>query len=305
MRLGLVAGCVLAGLAAGGIWTLLQSDRYRADAHVLVKPANPALETLAESSLIAANVAQTLRLASSPQISAKSGKGGVLTVSVESGGRERARQIDAEAVVVLTQRAPQRFAGTTATVLDPAHVAEQTSPTPKRNLLIGGLAGLVVGLALAAARGKRPTPAAVDPSVERRLEERIDQVARRERALAQRAGQLAAREDDLGRRETALEEAAAAAREPEPVLEPEPEPEPDPGPEPEPPPGPSASGWTLYALEELTEDRTEAGASAVRQAEWSAYLYVLREHAGPDGTLPSSFDRLVNDVFGPLPQRDE
>ncbi|HKC22293.1 MAG TPA: Wzz/FepE/Etk N-terminal domain-containing protein, partial [Gaiellaceae bacterium] len=72
-RIALVVGCVLAGLAAGGIWTLLQSDRYRADARVLVKPANPAVQTLAESSLIASNVAQTLRLASPPHISAESG----------------------------------------------------------------------------------------------------------------------------------------------------------------------------------------------------------------------------------------
>ena len=60
-RAAIVVGCVLAGLVAGGIWTLLQSDRYRADAGVLLKPADPAVKTLAESSLIASNVAQTLR----------------------------------------------------------------------------------------------------------------------------------------------------------------------------------------------------------------------------------------------------
>jgi hypothetical protein len=305
-RVALVVGCVLAGLAAGGVWTLLQADRYRADARVLVKPADPAVETLAESSLIASNVAQTLRLQSPPHISAKSGKGGVLTVSVDAGARERARQIDAEAVVILSQRVPRRFAGTSATVLDPAHVAEQTSPTPRRNLLVGGLAGLVVGLVLAVAwrRSPEPAPAPVDPEVERRVQSRVDQVARRELALAQRAGQLAAREQDLARREAA---AAAAAAEPEPEPEPEPESEPEPEPEPEPeqsPRPPSATGWTLEALETLTVERSDAGASARQQAEWSTYLFLLREHANADGTLPASFDRLVTDVFGPLPPRD-
>src|SRR5207245_1973505 len=96
----------------------------------------------------------TLHLASPPQLSAKSGKGGILTVSVEAGSRERARQIDAEAVVILTQKVQQRFgttAGVSTTLLDPAHAAEQTSPTPGRNLLITGLIGLVAGFAAAGA----------------------------------------------------------------------------------------------------------------------------------------------------------
>jgi capsular polysaccharide biosynthesis protein len=335
-RGAVVAGCLLAGLAAGATWTLLQSDRYRADARVLVRPQSsrivPAVEALAESSLVESNVAQTLHLASPPKVSAKSGKGGVLTVSVEEGSRERARQVDAEAVVILTQKVSQRFgsAGVSATVLDPAHVAEQTSPTPGRNLLITGLAGLVAALALAAAlstgraaRAASPT----DPDVERRLQARIDQVAKRERALARRAGQLAAREQDLGRRE---EELAAASAHPSPaehaVAPREQELEQreralarraeelaartaeleaaaaEPEPEPEPPvvQAPASGSWTLQALEALTRERSLAGASTAQQEDWSTYLFLLREHADADGTLPASFDQLVNDVFGPL-----
>jgi capsular polysaccharide biosynthesis protein len=333
-RGAVVAGCLLAGLAAGAIWTLLQSDRYRADARVLVRPQSsrivPAVEALAESSLVESNVAQTLRLASPPKVSAKSGKGGVLTVSVEEGSRERARQVDAEAVVILTQKVSQRFgsAGVSATVLDPAHVAEQTSPTPGRNLLITGLAGLVAGLALAAAlstgrAGRAASP--TDPDVERRLQARIDQVAKRERALAQRAGQLAAREQDLDRRE---EELAAASARPSPaehaVTPREQELEQRERalarraeelaartaeleaaaaePEPEPPvvQAPASGSWTLQALEALTRERSLAGASTAQQEDWSTYLFLLREHADADGTLPASFDQLVNDVFGPL-----
>src|SRR5919198_2747772 len=110
--LAVVAG-VVAGLAAGAIWTWAQADRYRADARVLVRPASsrivPAVQALAESSLVEANVAQTLHLSSPPDVSATIGKGGVLTVSVEAGSRERARQIDAEVVMVLTQKVDQRF----------------------------------------------------------------------------------------------------------------------------------------------------------------------------------------------------
>jgi len=317
-----VAGCLLAGLAAGAIWTLLQSDRYRADARVLVRPQSsrilPAVEALAESSLVESNVAQTLHLASPPNVAATSGKGGVLTVSVEEGSRERARQVDAEAVVILAQKVLQRFgsAGVSATVLDPAHVAEQTSPTPGRNLLITGLAGLIAGLALAAAPSTgraAPATSPIDPNVEPRLQARIDQVAKRERALAQRAGRLAAREQDLGRREGELErrvstvdereeELVAAAAAPQP--EPEPEPEPEPAPSLRELPARSAGPWTLEALEALTRERS-SGASPEQQDEWSTYLFLLREHADADGTLPASFDQFVNDIFGPLPQPDE
>jgi hypothetical protein len=316
-RAAVVAGCVLAGLAAGAIWTLLQSDRYRADARVLVRPQTsrvvPAVEALAESSLVEANVAQTLHLASLPDVSAKSGKGGVLTVSVEEGSRERARQVDAEAVVILAQKVSQRFgaAGVTATVLDPAHVAEQTSPTPGRNLLITGLAGLLVGVAIATALSPRarPRPQA-DPELERRLQARIDEVARRERMLAERAGQLAAREHDLERRE---EEAAAGRHRDEELAEkqrelerreaeleaqeaePEPQAELEPPSEPEPVPA-VRSGWDLHALEKLVAARTDADPG--QREEWETYLFHLREHADHEGRLPAAFDGLVADVFG-------
>jgi len=312
-RVTLVLVSVLVGLAAGGVWTWLQSDRYRADARVLVRPTTsrivPAVEALADSSLISENVAQTLHLSSPPDLTAKRGDGGVLTISTEAGSRDRARQVDAEAVVILTQKVPQRFpAGhVTTTVLDPAHVAEQTSPTPARNLLIGGLAGLVVGLALAAALGSRRPAAtpAVDPGLEPRLQLRVEQVAKRERAMAQRAGQLAAREQDLQRREQEVEAQQAELEAAAVTPEPEPEPEPEPQPELEPSPTPAAAvpgSWTLQELERLTSERAQAGASAEQQEEWSTYLFLLREHAGADGSLPQSFDGLVNDIFGPLPQ---
>jgi hypothetical protein len=310
-RVAIVVACLVAGVAAGAIWTWLQPDRFRAEARVLVRPPStrivPAVEALAESSLVESNVAQTLHLSAPPHVSATSGKGGLLTVSVSAGSRERARQIDAEVVVIVTQKVAQRFGnvGVSATVLDPAHVAAQTSPSAGRNLLITGLAGLVVGIALAAAVGRRLAPQAApgptDPGVERRLQGRIDQVAKRERALAQRAGRLAAREQELARREgelgrraAALEPAAAPEQEPGPTREPEPPP-PPPAPVPRP-----AGRWRLDALEAVTRERG-AAASPEQREEWSTYLFFLRAHAEADGTLPASFDQLVNDIFGPLP----
>jgi capsular polysaccharide biosynthesis protein len=303
--LAIVAACVLAGLAVGGIWTWAQPDRYRADARVLVRPASarivPAVEAIAESSLVATNVMQTLRLSSPPDISAKRGEAGVLTISAEAGSRERARQIGAESVVIVTQAVGRRFTSppVTATVLDPAHVAEQTSPTTALNLLIAGLAGLVVGLALAATVGRGrlvPVAAGGPADTERRLQVRLDEVAKRERALARRAGTLAAREEDLDRR---LGELAASPPVPEPAPEPEPRPEPEPEPEPAPmpaDPAPHGAGWTLSELEVLVRDRP---ATPEQQEEWANYLFFLRTHADADGRLPRSFDSLVADVFDP------
>ncbi len=318
-----LAGVVL-GLAAGGIWTLAQPDRHRAEARVLVRGTArglvPAVKALAESSLLEQNVAQTLRLSHPPRVSATVGEGGVLTLSAEAESRDRARQVDGEATLVLTQLVRARF-GTRveATVLDPAHAVEQTSPTPERNLLIGGLIGLAAGAATAVALGRRrpappielpatPIDVTPAPSVERRLQARIDAVAKRERALARRAGEFAEREARLRQREADLapaeQEAATAEPKPEPVSEPVVESAAislEPEPTPQAPAVQIRARWNLDALEGLV--REHGGAHPARYEEWTTYLFFLREHAASDGTLPRSFDPLVNEVFAPLVER--
>jgi hypothetical protein len=296
---------VLLGLAVGGIWTFAQPDRYRAEALVVVRGtapsrAVPAVRALAESSLLEQNVAQTLRLSHPPRVTAEAEGGGVLKLSVEAGSRDRARQIDAEVVLVLTQLVGARFGNTQVetTVVDPSHPVEQTSPTPGRNLLIGGLIGLGLGLAasVALARGdpRRFVGGAVDPGVERRLKARIDAVAKRERALAKRAAELAVRERALAEGRT----------------EPEPEPVPEPGRvvaaeliEHERGPAPAAPSFgsvpqNLDELERRVRQRSHEFPDRVE--EWNSYLFFLREHADSAGTLPPSFDSLVADVFGEL-----
>ena len=77
-----------------------------------------------------------------------------------------------------------------------------------------------------------------------------------------------------------------------------PPPEPEPEPEPEPSP-PRTGAWNLGDLRRLVEER---GASfpSERVELWQSYLLFLEEHAGRDGTLPSSFDVLVEDEFREL-----
>jgi hypothetical protein len=310
---------LLIGLAAGAVWIVLQPERHRAETRVLVRGDArglvPAVKALAESSLLEQNLAQTLRLDETPEVSATGGSGGVLTLSTEAGSSERARQIDGEAAIVLGRLVTTRFgSGAEATVLDPAHAVEQTSPTPSRDLLVAGLIGLAAGTALAFGRRRRAPREVVsvsvtqaDPAVEERLQARMDAVAKRERALARRAGELAQREAELEQERATAAAAPAPGREPEPEPEPEPGPEPEPEPEPEPqaepepPPEPrltaARGSWTLDELEELVR---AAGGDPGRQEEWRTYLFFLREHAAADGSLPRSFDGLINDVFGPI-----
>jgi hypothetical protein len=282
------------------MWTLLQSDRYRAEARVVVQGKDvstvlPAVKALGESSILEQNVAQTQRLKHPPHVSASAGAGDLVMLTVEAGDPERARQIDAEAAQVLTQLVQRRFGtnpGVTATVLDPAHPVEKTSPTPARNLLIAGLAGLLLGAGATAASVRRravPSGATIaDPEQERRLNKRIDAVAKRERALAKRAGELAARERALA--EAVVQQAANAAALPEPERSPEPEAEP--AVQVQVPSG----AWTIEGLEHIA--REQRAAFPALAAEWDTYLYLLREHATIEGALPRSFDPLIAEVFG-------
>ena len=162
-----------------------------------------------------------------------------------------------------------------------------------------------------------PEPAA-DPELERRereLEERIAVLTERERQLARRAAAVAGQEREaasaagaLERRTAELEEWAAEldARRAEP---PEPPPEEAPPvqavPEPQEAPRPAAAQqplsdgrWNLFQLERLVDERS--GEFPERVEEWSSYLYFLREYAHPDGTVPASFDVLIEETFGEL-----
>jgi hypothetical protein len=329
------AGLVL-GLAIGAVWTLLQADRYAAETHLVLSGPSaarlaPAVETLANGSVVQENVRQTLRLSKPPDLSA-SLRNSILDIRAKAGSRERARQIDAEAAQVVTQLVATRFGsqGLQASLLDPAHVTDQTSPTPGGNLLICGLLGLLVGGALSYPRWRPrgappPVGGAVDPEVERRLKKRVDEVTKRERALARRAGELAKREAELEQRREELEQVdarlkervaaldasdqelaaragaiAASERELEARAEVPPPPPPEPSPEAvaAPPSVTRPGSWNINNLQRLVDSQT--GATAEQTEEWTNYLFFLRGHAAADGSLPPQFDGLVEDVFGAI-----
>ena len=338
-----IAAGLLLGLAVGGVWTLLQSDRYRAETHLLLRGGpttrlSPAVLTLATGSVVQENVRQTLRLSRAPDLSARLDRN-ILVIFAEAGSRDRARQVDAEAAQVITQLVSARFGsdGLHTSLLDPAHVVDQPSPTPGRNLLIAGLLGLVVGGAFAYPRWRRGAVppgvgGAVDPEVERRLKQRLGDLTKRERALARRAGELAEREtkmekqrekleqlearlkqrdaelgqtkqalaaraDDIAAGEKALE---ARAAEPPPPPPPEPAPAPAfyPPPDAAPQPAVRMGTWNMNDLQRVVDSQRSATPEQVE--EWTTYLFFLREHAASDGSLPRQFDGLVEDVFGEL-----
>ncbi|MDX6467780.1 MAG: hypothetical protein QOI27_2820 [Gaiellaceae bacterium] len=158
---------------------------------------------------------------------------------------------------------------------------------------------------------------------EEALQARVAQLTKREIGLARRAAAIAREEQEtrgraesLARREAELDErleAAAQAPEPEPepereaatvpVLAPVALPQPV-APAPRPPAVPAVMGegqsgaWNLLALERLVNDRGDEFPD--RRDEWSSYLYFLREYAAPDGTVPSSFDGLIQETFSEL-----
>jgi hypothetical protein len=56
--------------------------------------------------------------------------------------------------------------------------------------------------------------------------------------------------------------------------------------------------YNLVTLERLVEAR--AGEFPHRADEWTSYLYFLREFAGPDGSVPATFDWLIQETFNEL-----
>jgi hypothetical protein len=318
---------VLLGVLAGVLVSLLGSSTRRAEASVLVSssagpaavtPMLPNLRELATSGVVAANVRSTLRLTKSTQDLRRQlhatvrPRSEVIAISATDEVADHARQVAQEAAVVFAQLVEARFgAGKPAlhaAVLDSAHVLAGPDRQLLRNVLIGALVGLLLGSAtmFVLASGTRQVIAAGggDRDLSRReglLEQRVKGVTARERALADRAGKLAAREQELDARATQI---AASKREPEAVAvpppPPPPAPEPVPAPEPEAEPAlpPRAGTWNLSDLQRAVDAQT--GATPEQVENWRTYLYFVREHASPDGTLPRSFDPLIADVFGEI-----
>lgn len=322
-------------MLAGALVSLLGSGTRRAEASVLisssagpvaVRPMLPNLRELATSGVVAANVRSTLRLKKSTQELRRHlhatvrPQSEVIAISATDEVADHARQVAQEAALVFAQLVDARFGpgepALHAAVLDSAHVLGGPDRRFVRNGLIGALVGLLLGSAamFVLASGTRPAVAAApdDQDLRKReglLEQRVKGVAARERALADRAGKLAAREQELDAREEEFEARAAGEREPEtlPAAPPPPSPEresaPEPvfAPEPEPEPVlPTRTGtWNLSDIQRAVD--AHIGNATPDQADsWRTYLYFIREHASPDGTLPRSLDPLIADVFAEI-----
>jgi len=328
-----LAAGVLLGLIIGLLVSLLQSGTRRAEASVLisspagvtaVKPLLPNLRELATSGVVAGNVRSTLRLTESTESVRRHldavvrPQSQVIAISATDSVADHARQLAQEAATVFAQLVQSRFGTGSpelhAAVLDSAHVLAGPDRHYGRNLLVGGLVGLLLGSAamfVLASREPRTVVAETDDNElwerEQLLEQRLSSVGARERALAAQAGKLSAREQELDGRAAKVEEAeqelAAAAVE---------EPPPPPAPAPEPPPEPALPGaapvrtgsWNLEDLQRLVDIAKDASPEQIE--DWRTYLYFLREHAAADGTLPAGFDRLIDNVFADLaPPRGE
>jgi capsular polysaccharide biosynthesis protein len=108
-----------------------------------------------------------------------------------------------------------------------------------------------------------------------------------ERAAADReAAERAAQEQE--------EAARAAAAQPEPALPGVPLYRADAAPA----NGAARGHWNLTELERLVEERGREFPERID--EWASYLFFLRDYAEPDGSVPASFDWLIEDEFAEL-----
>ena len=308
-----------------------------------VRPLLGNLRELATSGVVAGNVKSTLRLPESAeslrrQLDASVRPGSeVIAITATDASADRARQLAQEAGVVFGQLVEARFGTSTpelhAAGLDSAHVLAGPDRHFLRNVLIGALVGLLLGSALMLVLAIRTRQDAVDEELSKRedlVEQRVNGVTARERAIADRAGKLAAREQELDERAAALaaaeREVGSRARElasserkladraaeiamskrelevlaaapppraPEPVSVPQVEAEPT--------LPPRTGTWNLNELQAAVDAYADP---TPEQAEnWRTYLYFVREHASPDGTLPRSLDPLIADVFAEIVHR--
>jgi len=308
-----------------------------------VRPLLGNLRELATSGVVAGNVKSTLRLPESAEslrrhldASVRPGSE-VIAITATDASADRARQLAQEAGVVFGQLVEARFGTSTpelhAAGLDSAHVLAGPDRHFLRNVLIGALVGLLLGSALMLVLAIRTRQDAVDEELSKRedlVEQRVNGVTARERAIADRAGKLAAREQELDERAAALAaaerevgsrarelaaserkladraaEIAMSKRELEVLAAapPPPPPEPVSGPQvdTEPTLQPRTGTWNLTELQAAVDAYADP---TPEQAEnWRTYLYFVREHASPDGTLPRSLDPLIADVFAEIVHR--
>ena len=155
---------VVAGLALGVVWLLLEPTRYRAVATVVVErdqqpvaQVAPTIAQLVASDSVLANAAQRLGLrgagAVRPHLHAHTAAGSIHLAYDGPSATESVRVLQ-EVTVVLGVLTLDRF-HEQAVVFDPARATGRVSPHPARDLTVGGSAGLLAAVAFGFLRGRR------------------------------------------------------------------------------------------------------------------------------------------------------
>jgi hypothetical protein len=132
---------------------------------------------------------------------------------------------------------------------------------------------------------------------EQELEARAAKLGADERDLVTRAGEVASSQQELADPSTEIT-ASQAELEGLDTVPPSPVPVPEPVAEPEPTLPARAGTWNLKDLQRAVDAQTDATPEELEN--WRTYLYFVREHASPDGSLPRSMDALIADVFAEI-----
>jgi capsular polysaccharide biosynthesis protein len=147
----------------------------------------------------------------------------------------------------------------------------------------------------AAERAAREREAAEREAAEREAAERAAALREaEEREAAERAAADREAAERAAQEQEAAAHAAAAAAQPEPALPGVPLYRADAAPA----NGTARGHWNLTALERLVEERGREFPERID--EWASYLFFLRDYAEPDGSVPASFDWLIEDEFAKL-----
>ena len=148
----------------------------------------------------------------------------------------------------------------------------------------------------AAEREQAAREQAAREQAEREAQERAEAERTAREATERVAAEREAAEREAAEREAAERRAAIAAPAPlplEPVLAGAPAYRPA-----APANGVAGGHWNLVELERLVEER--GGEFPDRLDEWASYLFFLRDYADPDGSVPASFDWLIEDEFAEI-----
>jgi O-antigen ligase len=137
---------------------------------------------------------------------------------------------------------------------------------------------------------------------ESRLEERVRLITQRELSVARAAATAQAQAHAQAEAQAQAQAQPQAPTAAAPVAQPPLPPPVAQTPVAEPPAAPAEIGaWPLTELERVVAERGSEHPDLVD--EWRYYLRYLRDFSNPDGTLPASFDALVDEVFAPLLDR--